>query len=567
MPRAWIAVAALALLALGWNLGGYPLIEPDEGRNAQIAREMARGGDWVLPHLNGLPYLDKPAPYFAAVALGLEAFGDSEGGARAASLAFVLGTVLVVWRLGRRMGPPGTGEIAAVALATMPLPLAYSRTVIPDPALLFLETATLAVAWRGFADERRALRWFALSWALMGIGTITKGPVAIVVPLLILAAWGLAGGVQLRRYFALRAWPWLLITGLPWFITVSLRRPDFPGYAIVYESLERVATTTQGRARPFWFFVPVLLAGGFPWIVPAAAGLAWAVRWRATRRSDEGRAAGFAIAWALVPLVFFSFSQSKLPGYYLPAFPGVALGAGLFFAYGLRHEAIRDAAARSAGVVAAIMLALAVMTAVGTRFVAAIPGLATSVRDAIPGFAFATAGALAVAAALAAWGAHCRSVWVMTAALALPIATAPFLGASLMDAIGRDRSSLDLAAAIERAARGARIVGVAAYPTSLRYYLDRPILMTTATGNEMTSHYVASRVAEFRDLPGSPLRPADWWRTELDACEEPTVFVVRHDAPEAQTLAARLPRIASGGAAGRFVAYGPCGVQPTQAAR
>jgi 4-amino-4-deoxy-L-arabinose transferase-like glycosyltransferase len=567
MPRAWIVVGAFALLALGWNLGGYPLLEPDEGRNAQVAREMVRGGDWVLPHLNGLPYLDKPAPYFAAVALGIEVFGGSEGGARAASLTFVLATVLIVWRLGRRMGPVGTGEIAAVALATMPLPLAYGRTVIPDPALLFLETATLAAAWRGFEDERRAVRWFALSWALVGVGTITKGPVAIIVPVLILVAWGFAAGLRLRRYFALRAWPWALVTGLPWFIAVALRRPDFPRYAIVYESLERIATTTHGRAGPIWFFVPVLLGGSFPWIVPAAAGFAEAVRCRAARRSKEGRAAVLAIAWALVPLLFFSFSQSKLAGYYLPALPGVALGAGLFFAYALRDEAIRASAARSSRIAAGAMLALGAVMAVGTPFVGAIPRLATSVRQAIPGFALVFAGVLAVAAALAAWGAQRRSVWVVAAALALPVAAMPFVGSSLMHAIGRDRSSFDLAAAIERAAPGARVVGVAAYPTSLRYYLDRPMLMTTATGREMTSHYVASRVAEFRDLPGSPLRPAGWWRTELDACEEPTVFVVRNAAPEAATLAAQLPRIASGGAGGRFVAYGPCGARPPKAPR
>jgi 4-amino-4-deoxy-L-arabinose transferase-like glycosyltransferase len=567
VPPAWIAVGALTLLALGWGLGGYPLLEPDEGRNAQVAREMARGGDWVLPHLNGLPYLDKPALYFAAVALGLKVFGDSEGGARAASLAFVFGTVLVVWRLGRRMGPPGTGEIAAVALATMPLALAYSRTVIPDPALLFLETATLGAAWRGFADESRAVRWFALSWALAGFGLITKGPVAIIVPVLIFAAWGRATGVRLRPYFALRAWPWMLLTGLPWLIVVSLRRPDFLYYAVVFESLQRFATTTHGRQQPIWFFVPVVLAGSFPWIVPAIAGLAQAVRRRAARRSDEGRAVVFAIAWALVPIVFFSFSQSKLAGYCLPALPGVALGAGLFFASALRDQAIGISAARSCAVVASMLLALALAMAVGIRFVTAVPRLATPVREAIPGFALAFAAALAVAAALAAWGAHRSSVWIGAAALALPLAIVPFIGSPLMRAVGRDRSSIDLAAAIERAAPVARVVAIAVYPTSLRYYLDRPVLMTTDTGDEMFSHYVGSRFAEFRDLPGSPLRPVDWWRTALDACDEPTVFVARDGAPESATLAAQLPRIGRGGASGRVIAYGPCGARPAPAAR
>jgi 4-amino-4-deoxy-L-arabinose transferase-like glycosyltransferase len=557
-PRGWFALAALALFALGWDLGGYPLLEPDEGRNAEVAREMARGGDWVLPHLNGLPYLDKPAPYFAAVAMGFRVFGESAGGARAASLAFVLGTVLVIWRLGRRMGPPGTGEVAAVAFATMPLPLAYSRAVIPDPALLFIETGTLAAAWCGFEAERGAGRWLALSWALIGVGVITKGPVALIVPVLTVVAWARAARLQLRPYFALRVWPWALITGLPWFIAVSLRRPDFPRYAVVYESLERVATTTHGRARPIWFFVPVLLLGSFPWIVPAIAGLVQAVRRRAARGSRESHAALLAIAWVLVPLVFFSLSQSKLPGYYLPALPGVALGAGLFVAYALRDPDLRAPAARSFGLAAVILLVLGVISALGASFVGASPRLAAPVRDAIPGFAYVFAGTCGVAAALAAWSARRQRIWMGAVALALPITTVPFVGPSLMQAIGRDRSSLDLAAAIERAAPGARVVGVAAYPTSLRYYLDRPVLLATATGDETTSHYIASRVAEFRDLPGSPLRPADWWRTALDACTEPTVFVVRRDAPESAVLAARLPRIADGGAAGRFVAYGPC---------
>src|SRR5262249_47283466 len=156
---------------------------------------------------------------------------------------FVLATVLVVWRLGRHMGPPGTGEIGAVALATMPLVLGYSRAVNPDAAILFLVTATLAAAWRGFEHAARARRWYGSSWALMGVGLVTKGPVTIAVPLLVLVAWSLAAGVPLRRFFALSAWPWALTTGLPWLIAVSSRRPDFLHYAVVFESLGRLTTT------------------------------------------------------------------------------------------------------------------------------------------------------------------------------------------------------------------------------------------------------------------------------------------------------------------------------------
>ena len=313
MPRAWIAAVLLAAVALGWGLGGYPLLEPDEGRNVEVAREMVRDGYWVLPHLNGLPYLDKPAPYFAAVAVSMRLFGESETAARLASLAFIVGTALLVWRLGRRMGPAGTGEIAAVAFATMPLTIAFSRTVIPDPALAFLETLTLAAAWRGFTEPPASTAWFAFAWAAMGTGAVTKGLAAIAVPLLVLTVFCLAAGVRLRPFFSIKAWPWLLVAGLPWFIGVSLRRPDFPRYAFVYESLERVATTTHGRGGPIWYFVPVLLVGTFPWIVPAIAGAVRALRsWR-ERRDPLAQAAVFLASWALVPLVFFSASPSNRP--------------------------------------------------------------------------------------------------------------------------------------------------------------------------------------------------------------------------------------------------------------
>lgn len=550
----WFAVAAFLILSLSWNLGGYSLLEPDEGRNVEVAREMVRTNDWILPHLNGLPYLDKPAPYFAAVAIALKALGESEGAARASSLAFVLATMVLVWRLARRVGTADTGTYAAIALGTMPLALIYSRTVIPDPALLFVETATLAAAWRGFEEGALKVRWFALAWALMGLGIVTKGPVALIVPLLIVAIWALIADLPLRSFFAMHAWPWLLVSALPWLIAVSLRRPDFLQYAIVDESIGRLTSTQHQRTAPVWFFVPVLLLGTFPWTAPAIAGLiAASRRWRA-RKSAEGRAAAFAAAWALVPLVFFSIPKSKLPGYVLPALPGVAIGAALYLARGSARIAIT----RVAWIAAGCMLALAVLAGAGSPFAGKVATLAPRAREALELFARHLGVVLTVAAAIAAWAAVRKNASLAALALAMPVAAIPFVSVPLLDAIGRDRSSIELAAAIERAAPDAQLVGVAAYPTSLRYYMDRPFLLSSDNGIEMTSNYVASRYAEFRKLPGSPLRPAGWWHTAMAACTTPLVFIVRDDSPEVSVLAARLPRIASGGASGRFIAYGPC---------
>ena len=558
VPRAWLAACALALGALCWGIGAYPLLEPDEGRNVEVAREMARSGDYVLPHLDGLPYLDKPATYFAAVAFSLQAFGDSEGAARLPSLLFTLGTIALVWRLGRRLGPPGTGELAGLALATMPLVLAFSRTVIFDPALAFLETLTLTAAWRGFTEERQAPAWFGLAWAAMGLGAITKGPVAVVVPLLVLTAFGIAAPVRLRPLFALRAWPWFLVTALPWFVAVSLRRPDFPAYAFVYESLERVATRRAGRPGPFWYFVPVLLAGSFPWIGPAIAAAVRGWRLRARRREAEGRAAVFVASWALVPLVFFSLSQSKLPGYYLPALPAVALAAGLVLARALDDEAAWRAARSGALVVTALLALLAVglVTFSDTLF-RPVP-LSPLVRNALPGLVFGLGAALTGGAILAFLAVRRRSVWLLSAALALPVIGTPFAGRGFLAALAADRSSRDLAASIEAAAPRARVVGVEAYPTSLRYYLDRPLLLSSESAAELTSNYVVSRAAEFRALPDSPLRPAGWWRDALAACTTATVFVARRGRAPAEELARTLPLIAAGGADANFLAFGPC---------
>ena len=153
-----------AALALGFNLGGYPLFDPDEGRNAEVAREMAATNDYVLPHLNGLPYLDKPIVYFAAAAAVMEFLGPSETAARLPAYLFTLATlVVVVWFARRRWGND-TGWLAGLALATMPLVLAYARTTIMDSTLSFCTTIAILAFW----DERPVL-----AWAAMGLGAIT----------------------------------------------------------------------------------------------------------------------------------------------------------------------------------------------------------------------------------------------------------------------------------------------------------------------------------------------------------------------------------------------------------
>ncbi len=143
-----------AVLALGFDLGGYPLFDPDEGRNAEVAREMAETNDFVLPHLDGLPYLDKPIVYFAAAAVTMKVLGPNETAARLPALLFTIATLVVVVRFARRRWGADTGWLAGLALATMPLVLAYARTTIFDSALAFWSH------FPGFSRYRHGFRNF-----------------------------------------------------------------------------------------------------------------------------------------------------------------------------------------------------------------------------------------------------------------------------------------------------------------------------------------------------------------------------------------------------------------------
>src|SRR5713101_5854520 len=186
----------LAAVALGWNLNGYRLLDPDEGRNAEVAREMAETNDYLVPHLDGLPYLDKPVLYFAAAAALMQLLGPTETAARLPSYLFALGTLaLVGWYAGRRWGQDA-GWLAALACATLPLTLAYAHTAIFDGALAFFTTAAILC----FHDDRPVL-----AWAAMALGALTKGPVALAVPLCAIVPWALVTGVAVRRLAAPRA--------------------------------------------------------------------------------------------------------------------------------------------------------------------------------------------------------------------------------------------------------------------------------------------------------------------------------------------------------------------------
>jgi 4-amino-4-deoxy-L-arabinose transferase-like glycosyltransferase len=533
----------VAVLALAWDMGGYRLLDPDEGRNAEVAREMAATNDYLVPHLNGLPYLDKPIVYFAAAAATMEVLGPTEVAARLPAYLATLATVaLLVWFARRRWGA-AAGWLAGIAFATMPMVLAYARTTIFDSTLsLFIATAVLC-----FAEDRPVL-----AWAAVGAGALTKGPIAIAIPLATILpyAWLTGGGV--RRFFPWRGLLVFALVALPWFLAVTARIPEFPHYVFVRETFERVTTRSFHRSAPFWYYLPILPIAAFPWIVPALARmgggrLRWA--WGARRVNPVARESILLACWVLGPLVLLTLNQSKLPQYVLPLMPAVALAAGRTLARHGPGAGWRTYVVTAAVLGGTIVAMLAWLSQAGGSLPTPLTG---PERAAIPGAASGIALAVLASAALVALAARRRDTRLAAVGYGVAVIALPFLIADLMRAVGDDRSAASLAAA----ARGrGRVVGVNAYPPSLPFYLRRQVPVATAHGRELTSNYIADYAKRYRTVPGSPLLPADAWRTIAAECREPTIFVTRPVDRDVRDELSRLPLLF---ADGRYVAYGPC---------
>ena len=531
-----------AALALGFDLGGYPLFDPDEGRNAEVAREMAASNDYLLPHLDGLPYLDKPVVYFAAAAAVMEVLGATETAARFPAYLFTLATIAMVVRFARRRWGSDTGWLAGLALATMPLVLVYARTTIFDSALAFCTTVAMLAFW----DERPVL-----AWAAIGLGAITKGPVAILIPLATLVPYALLTGRPLRRLFPAAGLAVFALVALPWFLAVSIRIPEFPHYVFVRETFERVTTTRFHRTAPVWYYLPILPVAAFPWIVPALARLrGWHWAWLARRVNPHAQEAVLLACWVLGPLIFFTLNRSKLPQYMLPLMPPFALAAARLLA----REGTGIARRTYTAIAATLGLALASLT----LWLPAPISLTPAERAAIPPTALALGVALLVSATLV-WlaGRSSRpgpSLAVM--GYALVVMTIPIVSGQLLAAVGEDRSAATLARVVQNTGPATEVLGISAYPPSLPFYLRRTIPVATATGRELTSNFIADYHERFRALPGSPLKPADYWRERLARCPVPTVFVTRTgDARTRAELETVVPLLAVEGV---YAAYGPC---------
>jgi 4-amino-4-deoxy-L-arabinose transferase-like glycosyltransferase len=328
------ALLLLVLLpaALLYPTRSFHLLEPDEGRYAQIPREMLESDNWVVPTLQSEPYLDKPPLMYWLVALSYQAFGVTPAAARFVPAVCVHLTILAVYLIGRRSLCHRAAAWAALFLTVAPAYHEMARLLILDGLLTLCVTLSVLCGFEAVRTGSLKLGWWLAAALASGLGFLTKGPVAEVLffPPLFAFAWlsGTTARVKLWRY----ALFFVVVLGvsLPWYVAIYLKQPTFLKYFIWEHNVLRFVQPFA-HLEPVWYYMPIVFAG----LMPGTVILAGYIRRLLFRADNSGsQAGGFWLLTGLWCCLFFSLSGSKLPTYVLPAFPFLCLALGEYVAKG-----------------------------------------------------------------------------------------------------------------------------------------------------------------------------------------------------------------------------------------
>lgn len=330
-PFIWLVL----VFALFWflGLGFVDLIEPDEGRYAEIPREMVSSGDWLTPRLDGFKYFEKPALQYWLTALGFELFGM--GNATARLVVAVLGFAGALWMgfLGWRLFGRETGWFAFVVSLGSLLYFMMGHILTLDMSVSFflsLGIGALLLAQNQRSKPNIVRNWMLFGWAALALAVLAKGLMGVVLPGMVMVLytlwtrdWALWRHLHIGKGLLL----FLAITA-PWFVAVSIKNPEFARFFFIHEHFDRFLTSAHSREGGWWYFIPILLIGGLPWVWRIVQVII-----RPTFKFNKFDQAGFSplhFLWmyAVSIFVFFSVSHSKLPPYILPIMPALALLVG-----------------------------------------------------------------------------------------------------------------------------------------------------------------------------------------------------------------------------------------------
>ena len=318
-----VLILAFCAFFFLWRLAAFGLIGADEPRYAQVAREMLARHDWVTPTLGGLAWLEKPPLYYWQAMLAYKIFGVSDWAARLPSVIDATVLVFVAYWFLRRFRP-GSALDSALMLITSAGLVGYARAASMDmPLATTFGIAMLAwYAWFESGDRRLLIAFYVA----LALGMLAKGPVApflAAVVILLFAAMQRSFKI-VREGLSVPGLAVFLIVGLPWYLSVQLRNPQFFRVFLLEHNLARFGTNMFHHPEPFWYYIPVTLLGWVPWAVFVISALLFAIRSARKRNADSLNI--FLMIWIVVVVGFFSISKSKLPGYILPAIaPGILL--------------------------------------------------------------------------------------------------------------------------------------------------------------------------------------------------------------------------------------------------
>ena len=338
----WLVLAGFCCFLFFFGLASFGLVGADEPRYAQVAREMLARRDWITPTLGGKPWLEKPPLYYWQAMVAYSIFGVSDWAARLPSAVDATLMVVAVY-LFLKWFRPGFQLDGALMTASAAGVVGFARAASTDMPLAAMFTIAL-LAWYAW-HESAAKAYLALFYACLALGALAKGPVAPFLAAMIIVIFAAAKNDfgSIWRTLWVPGVVLFLVVALPWHIAVQIKNPDFFRVFVLQHNLARFGTNLYHHPEPFWYYLPVVLLGLIPWAVFVVAALVETIRVWLTERQEmlgsEDALNALLVIWLAVPVVFFSFSQSKLPGYIVPALPA---GTLLLAEYLRRHVTVSE---------------------------------------------------------------------------------------------------------------------------------------------------------------------------------------------------------------------------------
>jgi 4-amino-4-deoxy-L-arabinose transferase-like glycosyltransferase len=544
-PLIFLAVAVLTGLMLLGHLGDLPLTSPDEARNAEVGREMHESGSWLIPTYNGLAYLDKPAFFFKLTALSIAVFGTTEFAARLVSALSGCALLALVFVFCHREYGFREALLSSIILTTTPLFVVFSHLVIFDMLLAFFITLAIICCYFAEASEQSPpqRRWYLLAAASVGLATLVKGPVGFIIPTLVVWLYSRLEGRRgaLGRFLAPMNLLVFLALVLPWFIGVVYLHPDFAYYGLVKESLQRFTTSEFRRTAPFYYYFPVIFLALFPWslLLPEAAVRFWRSRypWKPADR--------LLIVWTLTVVGFFSFSQSKMPGYVLTAVVALAILSARVFANALAHSA--GTAARTVwrgtivlaigyllGGLAILYLGLNehALTALGIE-----PGRVADIIEPPHAALVRLGSALVMASLIAVMALWRRDLRLSLAAFAAFMVQLIMVNLPVLESYADYRSHRALAYSLSNLPRTTALACLQCFPHGVPFYLGRTMTIISERGKELTSNYVLYTLEKTAVWPAGVIRVSEAERWLANRKHPVYLLAKQDDLPDLKALA------------------------------